>query len=68
MLCACLTIIFSGWEGYSFTFAPSVTARVCVGMHVCVEGRVNVSLAAVASACESSFSLLNPGYNSVEDC
>lgn len=44
------------------------SARVCVGMHVCVEGRANVSLAAVASACESSFSLLNPGYNSVEDC
>lgn len=29
---------------------------------------LNGSLAAVASACESSFTLLNPGYNTVEDC
>lgn len=32
MLCACLTIIFSGREGYSFTFCPSVSAFVCMSV------------------------------------
>lgn len=56
--------------------SPHVWLRVCVWWRACdgVDGGVNGSLAAVASACESSFflfsslSLLNPGYNSVEDC